>query len=424
MKIENGIFDSSLKRYLPLSDRGDLKSPVVQEMLARNHHTNNLRCACGFLDGKETILEPRKLSGGFTVARENISEHHAECFLRRGADVLDTEILRSTDIFAPIKPAIFLKKKPSQNEAGDQEQDNGTEYDTFSKYARRVFSHALAESFLTRNRGTPQLSNSSAIDVLTAVDQSIRNFKLTDRANEDGYDATQRIGCRLRFGLVYDPVVVERHAIDFFRVHWFDPIESKFSIGLVAVEAEAMIETLRHLVIFDNHRAPPYFLIAVEKPNGRLQRAYLHQVCVAAGHLISAASGIEIAYCSHVIKEGGIVVSVLKKEDFSRVLAAHGFQLPLGEQWRFRPDFLAFTQRNDQLTLHIREVRGFKLGKFPFYDACLKEKETYYLSLFHGVRYKEIDGAVPWEKPEESPPEQWVGIQYELEAPAEDLMAE
>jgi len=145
MKIENGIFDASSKCYLPLSNRGDLKSSVVQEMLARNHHTNNLRCACGFMEGKDTILEPRRLSGGFTVARENISEHHADCFLRRNADGMDTETLRCTDIFAPIKPTICPKEPASQNEDGDRERDNGIEYRLRHRGPGGRFASGLAD---------------------------------------------------------------------------------------------------------------------------------------------------------------------------------------------------------------------------------------------------------------------------------------
>lgn len=69
-------------------------------------------------------------------------------------------------------------------------------------------------------------------------------------------------------------------------------------------------------------------------------------------------------------------------------------------------------------------MRGFKLGEYPFYDACLVQKEIYYLGLFSNVTYVEIDGMRVQEPPFNRQPEWWPGIDYDIEAPAEDLLVD
>jgi hypothetical protein len=76
------------------------------------------------------------------------------------------------------------------------------------------------------------------------------------------------------------------------------------------------------------------------------------------------------------------------------------------------------------LTLQIRELRGFKEGTKPVYDALLLGKEEYYNALSASIpaNYDEIDGThMRWEPPAQGP-EAWPTAIVIFEAPSADLM--
>lgn len=413
----NGIFEFDTKSFTPLESRDDLSRPEIQRLLGRNHHTGNLYCGCAIELGRDLVLEPRKLSTGFTLARENIDGHHPDCFLCRTTDKSERKYSRSTAIFD------LLQSAPPQVFLGfdkvDDEFREPVSFDTFSIYCRRVFSKALADAFLAENPSpdAPQ-HNPSARDVLRAVDRSVYDFKFSDDSN--GYEVARQKQCRLRFGLVFDDFLVGEKGAS-FNVFWFDPARSAFSLGLVTGHEAAMSEAISSLVIFDNHRAPPYFAMAVQASDGRLTRLYLHQVYVSKTHLVSTASSTENIAGHDIITAGGIVISVVRKEDFTRVLEYYGLKIPDGGIWLYRPDFLAFYRHKGKWILNIREVRGFKKCTFKSYDLNLEAKETYYKNLFPGSTYGEIDGTKSHAKLPLCPVDEWADTQVELELPAKAL---
>jgi len=359
--MENGIIDKLLGLYTPLSSRLDIKSAHVQCILHRNHHSRNLFCACSASQGKELLLEPRRLRNGYTIARDDISEHASFCFLKKDYDHFWFKLVRASEIFCTA--AIWDGWGTSMADAGSNEVNLGprTQFDTFQTFARGVFSRALSEAFVSTNRYSGPLLNPTALEVLCEVDQAVKFFQFEGAIN--GYEAARKYGGVLRFGLVFDPIESSGIALDAFSVYWFTPQFRSFALGLVAGSVSAMKETINTLKILKNHRTSPYFIIAVQDADGRLNRVYLHQVLVAQSHLVSVDSKTESFFGEDIIKCGFAVISVLREADFSRVLGSFGFALPGGARWKFRPDFLWISKNSGTPILNIRaRVSGNSIG--------------------------------------------------------------
>ena len=185
-----------------------------------------------------------------------------------------------------------------------------------------------------------------------------------------------------------------------------------------------MHEAISSLVIFNNHRKPPYFAMAVQASDGRLTRLYLHQVYVSKTHLVSTASTTESIAGHEIVTAGGIVISVVRKEDFTRVLEYYGLKLPGVGVWLYRPDFLAFYRHKGKWIINIREVRGFKKGSDMNYGLRLIAKEAYYKNLFPGSIYREIDGTTRHAKLPLCPVDQWTDTEIEIEPPSVGIFSE
>jgi len=417
--MQNGIYEKDSGTFYRLESRSDLKSQKIQEVLDRNHHTKNLACGCGLKEGIFHLVLPRLLSfapnqdRAYTAVRCDIDEHAFGCFLTKDSDDTESVYQRTSQILGPI-PELVVKKSISTQEA----YSHRASYESFSEYARQIFSSGVTNAYLLRNNGRSRHTNPTAAEVFSSIDQSIRGYSFKD--GYDGYTtAENEWACRLRFGLVFDPVMVEGEPKTLLNVWWWNKSGS-YGLGLVRARTEAMAPAVAALKIFGEYRTPPYFVFAVQDEHQCLQRVYFHKVLVGENYLIPVDSSYEAAFADKLIQNGAAIIKPVCLAHTESLLTTLGFPLDAGMIWPYRPDFLIIWPGKSGTTLQIREVRGFKKGKLPDYDRLMGRKPPAYESLKSTcpLVYEEVEG---YKLPSPLDPiglEEWTSIKGHLEISA------
>ena len=417
--MNNGIFDITAKKFYAMGRRSELTTrQEIKELLKIHHHHSELCCGCGIAAGRFLRLIPALTGdqkGTLTIAREDIDDHPRGCIFRRASDGEEVEVRRASSIFGPVR----VREDHDPNSPAIESNDRA-QYDSYADYALRVFSRGLTLAYISRNQGLDVHVNPTAAEVFAGVHAAVKQLLFTSGA--DGYAEVQSRDLRLRFGLVFDPVISDEVPNTNMNVYWWK--DGVYSLGLVHAQAEAMAAAAADLRIFDNFQSPPYFILAVQDENSGLQRVFLHQVAVSEQYLIAADSGRECVFAVNLIEKGAALIKAVRMDDFEHLLATFGVTLLNNATWRYRPDFVALWRRRQGLTLQIRELRGFKEGTKPEYDALLLGKEEYYNALSASIpaNYDEIDGThMRWEPPAQGP-EAWPTAIVIFEAPSADLM--
>jgi hypothetical protein len=395
--MENGIFDGKTGKRFQLTCREALKDrDDVQAALAANHHNSCLSCLCREKEGIFLPLTPMLPDGAskLTLCRDEIEEHPSWCFLGFDSDETESERCRSSSILAPVRSRSVLEQgNPDSISLGSRRQ-----YETFARYARKVFSGGLAAAYIATNIGRLKHINPRTLEVFLATDQTIRSLVFTDAP--DGYSGARTRGMTLRFGLVFDRVDTDGSPNSCFNCYWWR--DGIFSLGLVNAPFEAMAPAIAALKVMSHVLAPPYFVLAVQDAGRCCQRLFFHQVAVAEDFIVPTDSGAEAQTVVTTVRKGGAVIKPVLLEDMEKILAAFGFKLADEEKWRYRPDFLLFWRTSSALTLHIREQRGFEVGSIELYDLLIAAKKVYYDSLKANLatKYEEIDGTkLEWSSP-------------------------
>lgn len=394
--MKTGITEQSTGSFYELTSRGDLR--YFQPLLARNHTTRNLHCSCS-VKGSIRVLIPRKLAEGtFTVVRDDVESHSPDCWLRREGDKNAGLLCRSSGIFDPVSPS-GSREPPAASESLAWGR---TQYDTFSEYARRIFSAGLARAFSNVNRGKEVYVNPHFAESMGAIGGAIRSLQFTD--GKDGDHNAAAKGWRLRYGICYHlPSRVADATNPIIGVYWWE--HGKMIKALSPVTPWALEPAVADLKIFNHLQAAPYFVLAVQNQEGVLQRIYFHQVLVDNSSLIPLDSNYEGNEAAAMLAHKAAVLKPVKMEDSARCLTEMGWGLGAGEKWLYRPDFFAFWGGG----LHIREVRGFAVGTILTYDEGLARKGVYFsgIKMPRPVFYREVDGAALKKRPPAPLPETW-----------------
>lgn len=410
--MENGIYDKFTGKFYRLSNRGGLGA--IQELLKAHHHQSNLSCGCGQNDGVFRQLIPMRPDGTteLTVSRVDIDEHRSGCFLTLDGDEDQTENSRASSILGPIRVPVLTEANDNQTLRSSRKQ-----YDTFARYARRIFSRGLAEAYLEKNVGLNRHANPSAAESFSEIATAVHHVRFTN--DIDGFASAEACGWRLRIGLVFDTVQTGGIPDDGINAYWWG--NGAYSYGSAKVCPNAMGPAVADLQIFKNHQAPPYFVLAVQNATGLLQRVWFHQVAANENYLVPTESGAESTKSVQLIGIGAALIKPVLMEDSIRVLAAFGVTLLDSAEWSYRPDFFILWLKQQNLTLQIRELRGFREGTLEDYDRLMQDKEKYFRELCVSISsYFDVfpDQDVPdWVSPTKGPHE-WESPEVHYEGPS------
>lgn len=411
----NGLFERDSGDFWDVECRKDLESERLQAVLRRNHHrAGNLGCGCGLEDGMHLPVVPVLRDDLFGAARGDISEHRLGCFLTCAGDGLPIEQLRAAGILAPIGAAT---PHAGSSTAEQRELSRGA-YETFSVYARSVFSLGLSLAFVAKNRDAVEFKNPTAAEVFLGIDQAVRELPFTNGFH--GYETALKQQHSLRFGLVFDPVLQDQVPAKAIPVFWWS--RRRLRLGHALVAPQAMEPAVADLRIFSHHQLPPYFVFAVQDVEGCLQHIYLHQVAVEEDFLIPTESGAETRYATELVRRRAAVIKSVRKADALATLSSLGISVPEGIP--FRPDFLVPWRSRSGLTLQVRELRGFKPGTKPDYDQLMQRRQVAGSSIACSVpvNYLEVDGTnLSWPAPTTGP-ESWTSTEIVIDAPSLDLL--
>lgn len=413
--MQNGLFERESGDFWEVECRKELESERLQAVLRRNHHrAANLGCGCGLEDGRHLPVVPVLRDDLFGAARGEISEHRLGCFLTGAGDGLPIEQLRAAGILASIGAAT----PASGSSAVGQRAQSRAAYETFSTYARSVFSLGLSRAFIRKNRGAAELKNPTTAEVFLGIDHAVRQLPFTNGLN--GYEAAIRQQHRLRVGLVFDPLVLNQRPTNAISAFWWS--ERRMRLEHAQVAAEAMRPAVADLQILSHHQAPPYFALAVQDVECCLQRIYLHQVAVEEDFMMPAESGAEAHYATELVRRGAAVIKTMRTADAQTTLSALGISVPQG--FPYRPDFLIPWRSRSGLTLQMRELRGFRLGSNADYDRLMQRRHVVSSSMGCSVpvNYLEVDGTnFRWSAPSTGP-ESWPNTEVVMDSPGTDLL--
>jgi len=254
----------------------------------------------------------------------------------------------------------------------------------------------------------------SASEVFVGIDRAVRLLKFTD--GKDGYGTAERIGCKFRFGLMFDSLAEVTSEPSHLNVWWWS--DGTMRLGLVPVAADALAIAVNDLKIFCNFYRPPYAFTAVQQPDGLVTKIFFHQVHSDGRDLIFVDSGREASYAALLLELGKVFLKAVRIDDCCETLRLLGFMSPDDPTWLYRPDFIVLEQRPNRI-LRIRELRGFIRGAIPPYDTHLDTKGRYFQALAEqrGWDYREYPGFDLKPVPEAPLPSAWPGVRCQADAP-------
>jgi len=395
-----------------LTNRTEIGSARIQRVLAAASSTaseHHLVCSCGFSAGHRFRLTVRRLPGGaFTLVRDDVAEHLQDCIFQRETDGLLPPTVRTDGIFsAPV----------AEDDLADAVEceiggiaGGGPQYDTFGTYARRLVSRATSTALEQANpcRSAP-LRMPSMLETFEAFERAVVDLKFQD--GSDGFTAAALHDGSLRVGLVYElPSLQRGHAIPLNVWWWRKP---GMALGLATVDGDVLAGARASITRFGSILAPPCLLVAFQHESGRIHRMFVHQVCVDGCFLVPTDSSYERAFAADLIRLKEVFAKPVLLNDWATTLCRLGFGTESEIRLLFRPDFIVLRRSAGGVhRLHIREVRGFKVGMIEKYDELLRRKAFYYRDLpTNGIwRYGERDG---WEYLQPSTyakPTEWLGV--------------
>jgi hypothetical protein len=386
------IFRSSgnVLRFHPLAQRTDLGAERVQAELQRiyaNKETVGVACTCRSKSETHLPLIVRRLeSGVFTLAREEVSGHLPGCVFERDND--GQPAMLGTDIFFPAVDGTNWSRNTVDTDV-DFEGPAGQRHETFSSYSRHVLSDAQMVALAAANRSGTSFRMPNSWETLKAFDRAIT--ERTFDTGRHGFQMANESGGELRIGLAFELPVLSRQAETPLSIWWWHNGKLRPSMAIAAPVAYS--NALGTLTRYDRLLGPPYVVIAYEDHAGTLVQIFVHQVYVDGKYLVPTESAYEQAFTGHLLSHGAVFVKPVRRNDWSTTLAA--MQLGSVEQltWNYRPDFIALPGAYSR-RLHIRELRGFRLGANPAYDELMARKREYFAELarLHRWVYAERNG--------------------------------
>jgi hypothetical protein len=391
-----------------LRERRDLRECVaVQAALATAHGPprRGVYCLCRYHEGIKLAMYVFQ-RGLFYVGRNAIADDHAkDCIFRRPGDgLVRHEAPPASTIFDP--PSLTAER-PVAGDADFRSGNAGDRYLDFAGYVALAFSRGYTSAWAWANRDRSARLNPTAAAIFAGIQTVLTELPFRDAAN--GEAAAHLVGARLVFGLIEGdlpdaPASVAAGLLPFPAAIYE---RGQLAAWLGWATPEVVAAARQCVQIYRQHVAPPYLMLAVVEPDGRLRRLALTPVYFDGFDLAFARSGNERRFIRKLLGKRFIFYKPLYcMREYERLQSAvqAGNSPPAGP-WPYTPDAIVLTPGKD----YVAELRGFDLGEDPGYDELMKRKGRDYPTFLKntGLGYTErhfrLYADVDWRQPRDLP---------------------
>lgn len=396
-------------RFESVSDVEELGCDRLQKLLGSYHPLKiPMHCGCGLFEGKPHPLHIHKMPGSTELSLwcNDRLQHPPECWLCRAGDTRESGPVFRSSIFRIHDGMEATAQTVIARHSSDQVRSK--QY-RFGRFGAHMFSKAQIDAFAGVNsdwqrRGFRQ---PSAADILNAVDRQLR---LPLFPAGSAYQSATKEGCTLGFGVIeWDIAHCTNHCGELVNVQWW---RGGVLCGQpLLVPCDVWNESLGAVTVRNALQQAPYIFFATVDREGRVRQLRLFACFSDGRELTQSDSGGETAFSSRLGLLGCVRFKPLLRSDLSDLFNALGFFGNWGApEIRYRPDFVVFFMHRGTWRCVIVELRGFKPGLIPAYDAHLAVKREYFNTLDPHIIFKERN-AWDYERPPFSPSDvTWIGL--------------
>ena len=372
----NGIWSPNFEDFLPCNSLEDLGTLRVKDFVERHVlESRCFYCGCG---GKDC---PRKLwcrpVGGLSdprwnMWRGNIKEHPDWCFLRRASDGMQRKVGINSRTFAPPQDSPNSTDRTTARNIGTDYTSSEFDESAFGRFCRASLAKAIFEEMFSED----SIRLPAALPLLRRWNQSFH--RPTVPTGKTAQQLAAQHDCNVSVGIVENPLpFLYGNGEHQLEGRWLDDPASKaplFESLSISAQALANIEGCTKAC---GHLLAPPFAVAVlnSRSSRRIKRVWAHAFWTDGRCLTPIASGYEAAKAASLAAAGAIYLKPLFAADvaeFFRLIMGRD----LGYEVRYCPDFLIWDPLTGTLT--IVEVRGFRPGSNPRYEADMTAKIGYF----------------------------------------------
>lgn len=404
--------------FVPVTDVSDLRTEYYQDLLERHHYSKKPPyCSCGVLENERRTLHVHTLplTEVLSLYCKDANEHTPHCWRRASGDGQDDEFTYSSAIFRMLPGQdIVLCSGDISGAVARLEYA----FSRFGRFAAHVLSGAQLNALVAgnldwRRRGfLPTTSDQLFLEIH-------RELRRCPFPEGTAYAAARAEGAELCFGIVStDAFAAGFSGGAMINAWWWT--DGCLCHETVVVEPSTWSSAIAGVRVFGRLQPAPYLCFAVREADGRLRRLRLFP-CFSDGRVLTPAeSGYENGFAAHVNKQILCGLKPVLRGDTTRLFE-------LLDLWEgqvvpniyYRPDYVILERMpNGMWRVFIVEIRGFKPGQFPAYDAHLTLKKEYFSALHPRIRFVERDG---WDYARSAQPAaeiDWQGLPIEWLGPS------
>jgi hypothetical protein len=366
------------RRFVAVRAREDLEGEEVQRALQQARGTwarAVLHCGCSPEPGARAIMLPRVRLGTSTLScvRVRIDDHARDCVF---ATIYGRpESLRLSD--AVFGDGVEGTARPAPSPVATCPEQ--TRSITFAHLASLLVSESCLSAFCGANPRPPYLHQPTLRDFFGAWCRALQMPRFAGGA--DAGAAAAQHGVRLRIGLLLSRLAPALCDEELLPVLWWDSARGAMASTVNVVSAEVLASGARSVRGRQGMVPPPYLVVAVVRPDGRLTHLWLRAVWTDGESFLLVESHAERSYFGQLPGRGATVYRPFLRRELD-LLTRH-LRLPRFVSWDHRPDLLEFTAAGRPT---IVELRGYREGVFPDYDTNFAAAQASYrraADLFH-----------------------------------------
>lgn len=372
----NGIWSPGFGDFLPAGFLEDIRTRRMQDFI--KEYVNESRCffcGCGGRD-RPRKLWCRPVGGGsdplWLIRRGDISEHPHWCFLMRSSDGVQRKIGVNSRTFAPPKESPNSTDQTTARNIGTDYSSGEFGESAFGRFCRASLGRAIFEEMFSDD----SIRLPAALPLLGRWNQSL--YHPTVPTGKTAQQLAALHDCNVSIGIVQKPLpLLNGDGECQLEGHWLDDSASYTPVfgsrpisALTLINIEGCAKACGHLL------APPFTVAFLSgRSSRRIERLWAHASWTDGRCLTPIASGYEAAEAASLAAAGAIYLKPLFAADvaeFYRLITGHD----LGYEVRYCPDFVIWDPVLGTLT--IVEVRGFRPGSNPRYEADMTAKIAHF----------------------------------------------
>ncbi len=387
------VIEGNGERFVPLSDVSDLRTPECQEVLTRIRRLRAIPvCGCGLTTGSRRALHVHKLPmiDPLSLYRNDASEHAFTCWRGLSGDGNDADFVYSSSIFRalPASKQPFLGTWANADEAISDHR----EHFQFGRFCSHVLSPAQIEALAVENAEWP-IRGFRPLQVTELFRQIDLELRRSPFLQGSAYAAACAEGGDLRFGIITtDAKTCDFAAGALLNIQWWH--HGILCHETVVVAPRVWAAAVASIQCMGDPQRAPYVCFAVIEPAGLVRCLRLFP-CYCDGKTFNTNdSGSENGFNAHLSGLNHCVVKPVLRGDtnrfFERLSLFRDQPIP---RICYRPDYVIIERRAGRSwRCFIVELRGFKPGQIPAYDAHYELKKDYFSSLDPRIHFISRNG--------------------------------